>query len=85
MGSLFKEIMVENSSKLGSYLDIQVHEAHKSQTDSEIFPSLHCSKTVKTQRQRDKLESSKGKEACDLEENPHKVMRGFLRRNVIDL
>lgn len=33
-GSFLKEIMAENSPKLGRHLDTQIHEAHRSQTNS---------------------------------------------------
>lgn len=74
--------MAKNFSKLERHLDIQVQEAHRTQTIQlkEILYKTYCIKTAKNQRQRGNLEGVQRKEACPLEENPHKAMSGLLER-----
>ena len=64
--------------KPGETFGIQVYGAQSSKKlIKEIFSKTHYNKTIENQNQRENHKSSKRKEACHLQVNPHKAISSF--------
>lgn len=82
--SLFKEFMPEKFPNLGRDLDIQIHETHRTPTNSKSSIPRHIviNLSKKKSKKIDNLKSRQRKEACIIYGNLHKSISKFLSRNL---